>query len=263
MPVIRVPADQRAALCSASEQGGHPHRPPSESGSPEASGAGSADWDPTLVADLSQLALAPNLREARRCAAMLEERLGSAAERLRPLVEALLARAREVEQLQRLSGVDELTGVANRRAFNDALHRELARAEREGRPLALLLLDLDGLKLINDELGHPAGDQALHAVARCAARSVRHGDLLARIGGDEFAIVLPATAAEEARAIGKRIREQLRRLRVQGAALGVSLGLAVAHADELDGHDEQALLCAADIDLYRDKLARKSLRPAG
>lgn len=212
-----------------------------------------------LSAALTQLAQARSLRDAERLAGRLRETLGASAGELEPLIHALLSRVREVEQLRRLAGRDELTGIANRRTFNDALRRELARTRRDRRPLAVVLFDLDGLKAINDQRGHPAGDEALRLVARFGSEALRNGDLLARLGGDEFGVVLPNTDELQARAIGHRIRALLAGQRVAGAPIRLSLGVAVASGGE---SSEGALLLAADADLYCDKHARKSLRPA-
>jgi diguanylate cyclase (GGDEF)-like protein len=207
---------------------------------------------------LTALAQARSLRDAQRLAARLRETLGDDAASLEPLIHALLGRVREVEQLRRLAGRDELTGIANRRTFNDALRRELARTRRDRRPLAVLLFDLDGLKTINDELGHPAGDEVLRLVARFGSEALRNGDMLARLGGDEFGVVLPNTDELQARAIGHRIRALLAGQRVDGAPIRLSLGVAVTSGED---SSEGALLLAADADLYCDKHARKSLRP--
>jgi diguanylate cyclase (GGDEF)-like protein len=211
-----------------------------------------------LTVALTQLAQARSLRDAQRLAARVRGMPGIAGSELEPLIVALLARAKEIEQLRRLAGRDELTGIANRRTFNDALRRELARTRRDHRPLAVLLFDLDGLKEINDELGHPAGDEALRRVARHGSEALRNGDMLARLGGDEFGVVLPNTDELQARAIGHRIRALLANQRVDGMPVRLSLGVAVTSGED---SSEGALLLAADADLYNDKHARKSLRP--
>jgi diguanylate cyclase (GGDEF)-like protein len=102
---------------------------------------------------------------------------------------------------------DALTGLANRRHFDDALELELRRAARQGQPLALLLLDLDYFKQFNDEYGHYEGDKCLKAVAKALQdNSQRSGDLAARYGGEEFAVILPYTSADQARDVAERIR---------------------------------------------------------
>jgi diguanylate cyclase len=136
-------------------------------------------------------------------------------------------------RLAHLAAHDPLTGLANRALFADRLDRALARARREGRPGALLLLDLDGFKAINDARGHAAGDRALVAVAGRLRGCVREVDTVARLGGDEFLVVLDGVeAAAEARRVAGRIRAALAEpLRLDGdgapLALGASIGVAV------------------------------------
>jgi diguanylate cyclase (GGDEF)-like protein len=142
---------------------------------------------------------------------------------------------------------DPLTGLPNRRAFEERLPVELARAVRSARPLSLCLLDLDGFKAVNDNLGHPAGDEALRAVAEILGRA-RLSDDCFRIGGDEFAVLMPETAAEEARVAARRIAEQVKAAGLGGGRLGVSFG--VAGGSDLDG---PALLDAADRELLAAK----------
>ena len=110
----------------------------------------------------------------------------------------------------------------------------------------MLLLDLDGLKAINDAFGHAAGDEVLRMVARFGSEALRHGDLLARLGGDEFGVVLPETDEKQARVVGQRIRGRLYDQRVAGAPIRISLGAAQVKAENADEH---ALLVCADRDL--------------
>ena len=129
-------------------------------------------------------------REVRR----VDERLGE-------LMELMI-------ELEAQATTDPLTGVANRRGFHAALDTELKRAERESATVALVILDLDGFKAINDAHGHPFGDGVLQVVAEQLRNALRATDALARVGGDEFAILLPGTSPERATAIVERAREQ-------------------------------------------------------
>ena len=206
------------------------------------------------LALLNQLARARNTAEARRLAASLRNGAGGAAPEMNTLVDALEDRAMALEQQQRLAGRDELTGVANRRGFNEALHREVARARRNGKALSLLMLDMDGLKQINDRLGHPVGDASLKAVALAALSAVRDGDQVFRLGGDEFAVLLPETQGDEAALVGERIRRRLREHPVPKVTVEVSIGHARLQMNDDDG---QLLMNHADRALYRNKRARR------
>ncbi|MGQ9510861.1 MAG: GGDEF domain-containing protein [Thermaceae bacterium] len=115
---------------------------------------------------------------------------------------------------------DPLTGLPNRRAFEMALEKEVARVERGAPPFSLILLDLDHFKALNDTYGHAYGDEALKRVARFLVGRVRRGDLVARWGGEEFALLLPATGGKEALEVAERLRKGLERLGFP-ASLGV------------------------------------------
>jgi diguanylate cyclase (GGDEF)-like protein len=209
-----------------------------------------------LLSELKQIAEAPTAAEASELGMSLRSQLaGPHAAAYGELIDALLRRAHEYDRVRWLAGSDELTGIANRRSFNDALRRELSRTTRDGRPVALLLLDVDGLKAINDGLGHPEGDRALRLVARSTSESVRHGDLVARIGGDEFAVLLPDTQLPTAQTVARRIGERLAKVRDPRAGLTVRVSIGAAVANSATSRLE--LLRAADADLYRHKAARK------
>jgi diguanylate cyclase (GGDEF)-like protein len=125
------------------------------------------------------------------------------------IVAVALRNASLYAQTQRLATRDSLTGLGNRALFDEQLKGALARSARSHEPLALLLIDLDGLKSINDRDGHLAGDAALQALAMALGSAVRTGDLICRIGGDEFAAILPGSTRAGALAAGRRVQEKL------------------------------------------------------
>jgi diguanylate cyclase (GGDEF)-like protein len=161
-------------------------------------------------------------------------------ELLSELIAAHLSHANLFEAESRDSRRDALTGLPNRRAFEERLPIELARAARSGNPLALVLLDLDGFKGVNDRLGHPAGDEVLRAVARILDQS-RSADDCFRIGGDEFAILMPETEAIHARTAAERVADQIRSAELGDGGIGASYGLAAS-----TNRDSDTLVAAAD-----------------
>lgn len=165
----------------------------------------------------------------------------------------------------RLAYRDALTTLYNRRAFDDYLAREAGRALRHQRPLTLLLADLDGLKAINDSLGHEAGDQAIRIFADVLSRSVRSADVCARVGGDEFAVLLPDTPEAAGRRIGARIQRALGVHRLGAArgprfSLGCSFGVSSLAAA---GGEPERLIALADAELYAAKRARGRVARTG
>jgi diguanylate cyclase (GGDEF)-like protein len=163
---------------------------------------------------------------------------------------------RKEDLLEELSVTDPLTGLANRRRLRDEFAEELNRAARYGTPLALLLVDLDRLKEINDKDGHAAGDRALQLVAESLRRSCRTTDLVARHGGDEFIVLAVNTTATEALALAHRIRATVRRLsaatrRRPAPRLSVSIG--AADLERASYPSFEALHAVADQALYRAK----------
>jgi diguanylate cyclase (GGDEF)-like protein len=163
-------------------------------------------------------------------------------------------------QLERLSNEDSLTGLANRRRWDAGLADACARARDDGTPLAVVLIDVDHFKVVNDRHGHAAGDALLRALADVLRRRVRSTDLAARIGGDEFAVLLPGADLDRAVRLAEQLRSAAQLLRPEGVdpdpvsvSLGVAAGAGVAA-------DPDALLAAADAQLYLAKLTRNAVR---
>ena len=163
-------------------------------------------------------------------------------------------RTKSQEQLQYIALHDALTEVPNRRAFSEALKVECKKLDNHGRPFALLMIDLDRFKPINDTLGHPIGDIVLQKVAWRLRHAVRRGDMVARIGGDEFAVIAYGLISEEeAHALAGRVVEILSRpfiIQGQVAELGASVGVSLAPNH---GNDPETLVQYTDIALYTAK----------
>jgi diguanylate cyclase (GGDEF)-like protein len=172
------------------------------------------------------------------------------------LAAALAQRVREAERtaarLSEFAFNDGLTGIANRRAFDEAIEREWNRLQRIGGPMAIAIFDIDHFKAFNDRYGHPAGDARLITVARLiAAAARREGDIAARYGGEEFALLLPNTTLEGAFAIAEAVRQRVAAESGE-MELTISAGVAAALAPS-DASTIQALLVSADAALYAAK----------
>lgn len=160
-------------------------------------------------------------------------------------------------ELERLSRTDALTGLANRRAFDEALEREWRRACRAGSSVAVILLDVDHFKAYNDSLGHPAGDRALAALGSMLAEEARRAeDVVARYGGEEMVLLLPGLELADAAAFAEHLLERARALGLEHAASPsgrLTLSAGVAALVPVEGRDAGLLVDCADSALYRAK----------
>jgi diguanylate cyclase (GGDEF)-like protein/PAS domain S-box-containing protein len=172
------------------------------------------------------------------------------------LEEHVITAKRRAEQRAReatlLASTDELTGIANRRAFMGQLDREIAGAAEFGWPLAVAMFDVDHFKAVNDRYGHAVGDRVLQLIAARAAAVVRGGDLVGRLGGEEFGILMPGASLAEAAHVAERLREAMETARELDESLpGVTISIGIATRETQRSAAE--LLAAADVALYAAK----------
>lgn len=163
---------------------------------------------------------------------------------------------REEQRLAHLTLVDPLTGLYNRRHFVDVLQAELARAKRTGRPLALLMLDIDHFKRVNDTWGHQAGDRVLQLLAQTVLHSIRLEDLAARVGGEEFAVIMPGLDDTTALQAAERLRGIVEHTPFAvdvTTTIDVRISVGIAATNKGTPADMDALISAADAALYRAK----------
>ena len=181
-----------------------------------------------------------------------------ALEALATVGEQAFARLAMVDEMGRLARHDSLTGLPNRTLFLDRVEQAVARSRRQPRQIAVLFLDLDGFKSVNDRFGHAAGDELLNTVAERLLRCVREGDSVARLGGDEFAVLLEeAGRPEDVQVLSRRLLDVLRsEIVIAGhdVVVGTSIGVALAAS----GDDAAALLRNADMAMYRAKALGKN-----
>lgn len=190
----------------------------------------------------------------------LNQRLTSALDQINETNRHLEARIAEVtllqEQLQVQATHDSLTGLYNRRHFDEALGREVVEADAKGYELSLIIADLDYFKALNDEHGHPSGDAMLQAWAELVRQETRDGDVLCRYGGEEFALVLPRCAMAEALLLAERLRTKLSAVSLTSTSSGLRFGTTVSMGIACTGdgdNDADALIRTADMALYQAK----------
>jgi diguanylate cyclase (GGDEF)-like protein len=183
---------------------------------------------------------------------------GDGQELLRAMAFAVRRKAAELQRLE-LARRDPLTGLANRAVLLERMQRAKHRADREQRLFAVLFVDLDGFKKINDSMGHGAGDQVLRSVARSLASVIRQSDTVARLGGDEFVILAEnlGSAADAAAVAGKALQRLARPMTIEGNVCTItgSIGISLYQRDADDG---EQLLALADAAMYQAKQIRPS-----
>ena len=162
----------------------------------------------------------------------------------------------QAARLERLSRTDELTGLPNRRSFEERLTIELQRAHRTGKPISVMMVDLDDFKVINDTFSHVVGDAVLRTTGQALADCMREVDMCARIGGEEFVVLLPETGAVGARSVGEKVVKRVRELNLElrGVDVTASVGVATLVAED----DETSLVARADANLYQAKRQGKN-----
>ena len=160
-----------------------------------------------------------------------------------------LRNARLLGEIERLATRDSLTGLANRRLFDESLQREAARSQRLGAPLSLLVLDVDHFKQVNDTYGHQIGDAVLREVAHTLVTNTKNFDVATRYGGDEFVVLLPGCSGDDAVGVAQRVRGEIAR-EVGEAPVTISAGIATMPDNAVDA---ERLMAAADAALYEAK----------
>ncbi len=194
-----------------------------------------------------------------RSALALKREMESRRARERELIEMKKQTEELNTALEQLSTLDELTGVQNRRSFNQILAAEWRRASRINLPLSLLIIDVDFFKIFNDTCGHPRADECLRQIAQSLATTlIRTGDHLSRYGGEEFAVILPATDLDGTRTVAERLRNSVEALHLAHPGIGkdatvtVSIGGATT-VPRSNPSDLELLVSAADQALYQAK----------
>lgn len=168
--------------------------------------------------------------------------------------------AHDAERLEELAHVDSMTGLVNRRRFFDVANREWLMSTRYAREIAVLMIDIDHFKKVNDNFGHDAGDAAIRHIAAICQESKRATDIVARLGGEEFAILMPETGLAGAVVLAERIRSRIavNRLKADGGWLSLTVSIGAAER-QLETADFDALLKISDQRLYDAKRAGRNV----
>ncbi|UZP66606.1 sensor domain-containing diguanylate cyclase [Desulfovibrio mangrovi] len=166
-------------------------------------------------------------------------------------------------ELSHLATTDALTGANNRHRFLERAEEEFVRSSRYNRPLSLLMLDIDYFKNINDTFGHAAGDDVLRALSTACRRMFRQIDIFGRVGGEEFAVILPETPIDVATSVAERLRQTLALLRVEGYNGSISFTVSIGVVEREDGQNISDVMYYADKALYKAKNAGRNRVVAG
>jgi diguanylate cyclase (GGDEF)-like protein len=201
------------------------------------------------LAGIDESTLSPELREALR--RMLAEN-----EMMRRELEDSRTR---ITQLERLADEDALTPIANRRAFVRELSRMIAFTRRYGPPSSVIYFDVNGMKQINDTHGHPAGDAALRHVAEILAKNVRESDIVGRLGGDEFGVILAQTSQEQANAKGVALAQAIGAAPLRWGKFEIPISAAYGVYSFTGSDDAQVAIEAADKAMYKQKRVQQAV----
>ena len=167
---------------------------------------------------------------------------------------------RKNEELEKLSTTDGLTGLHNRRHFEEIMAREETRAQRYGHPVTVVMVHINNLKHINDYFGHTKGDAITKETAQLLRNTCRASDVVARYGGDEFVILLPETPEEGASGLASRIREAETQWNQSNMDANLTLDLAIGYASTENGATLLEALSQADANMYEDKVRRGAIQ---
>ncbi|MFU2209526.1 sensor domain-containing diguanylate cyclase [Solidesulfovibrio sp. C21] len=170
-----------------------------------------------------------------------------------------ITRRKQLEfQLNHLATTDALTGANNRHRFLERAEEEIVHSERYGRPVSFLMLDIDHFKIINDTFGHAIGDDVLRALSTECRKLFRQTDVFGRVGGEEFAAILPETTAETARQVAERVRQTLAQLKLDEPDCDISFTVSIGIVERKDGQNLSDIMYYADKALYEAKNAGRN-----